>query len=144
MEITFFQEDHIPQLAELTEKKEALSSRKSCWWLFAQFFKDTSFSLFVDGKFAGVLMGFVSQNNPKEAYAHKIEIAPWARRKGYGRELFKRFEEAVSEKGVSTICLTTMPQNEKAQAFYEACGFELTPLVRYGTDERIFCKKFLG
>lgn len=43
-----------------------------------------------DGRLAGFIVGFVSQDDPSTAYAHMIASDPNLRRRGTGRALYER------------------------------------------------------
>jgi ribosomal protein S18 acetylase RimI-like enzyme len=73
----------------------------------------------------GFLAGFVSQTNPEQAYIHFVAIHPEHRRRGLGRELYKRFFDSVRTLGCHTVRCITSPLNKNSIAFHTRMGFEI-------------------
>jgi len=59
-----------------------------------------------------------------EAELMSIAVLPTARRQGMARDLMQRFEQLVSERGVTQIFLEVGADNAPAQSLYNACGFQ--------------------
>lgn len=106
------------------------------WWgrpvthliprLFLDHFHGTSLVAEADGQLAGFLVGFPSQSLPGEAYVHVMAVAPEQRGSGLGRELYRRFMEAVRERGCSVVRAVTSPGNERSIAFHRSIGFTVS------------------
>lgn len=117
---------------------ELVSAVIDQWWggramrgllprLFFDHFNDTSFALETDGALLGFLVGFCSQSLPETAYIHFVGIAPAARGRGYGRELYTRFFQAVAALGCREVRCITTPVNAGSIAFHRRLGFEVLP-----------------
>lgn len=78
-----------------------------------------------DGTPAGFLVGFVSPDDPTEAYVHMVAADPRLRRQGIGRELYRRFVEDVRDRGVRRVTAITWTGNRTSIAFHLALGFRL-------------------
>jgi GNAT superfamily N-acetyltransferase len=76
-----------------------------------------------DGRLAGFLVGFISPDHPDEAVIHLVGTNPNRRRRGLGRELYRRFAEDVRADGIHRIQAITWPGNRISVAFPVALGF---------------------
>ena len=60
-------------------------------------------------------------------YAHtrelSIQLAPAARRQGFGHALMRRLEEVATAQGVHVLVAGISAANPQAQAFHAACGY---------------------
>ena len=93
--------------------------------IFFIHFRPTSFAVEEGGSVIGFLAGFVSQTNPEQAYIHFVGIHPEHRRRGLGRELYKRFFDSVRALGCHTVRCITSPLNKNSIAFHTRMGFEI-------------------
>jgi ribosomal protein S18 acetylase RimI-like enzyme len=94
--------------------------------LWFQHFTSTSWMAeTAQGTPAGFLVGFVSGDNPTEAYVHMIAADPGLRRRGVGRELYRRFLDDVRGRGVRRVTAVTWAGNDTSIAFHESLGFRL-------------------
>jgi ribosomal protein S18 acetylase RimI-like enzyme len=59
---------------------------------------------------------------------HDVFVASEARRAGLGRMLVRAMVARLEEKGAPRVVLSTMVQNEPAQALFRHCGFRPTML----------------
>lgn len=89
-----------------------------------------------DGRLAGFLVGFLGQDRPDEAAVHLAAVNPNLRRRGIGRELYRRFVDDMRSRGARRVTTVAWPGNRGAVAFHRAIGFEVrkdgaTPI--YGT-----------
>jgi len=91
--------------------------------LFFVHFRDTSFVAEDDGRLAAFLCGFRSQTFEDEAYIHFVGVDPAQRGSGLGRDLYRRFFEAVKPRTV--VRAITSPVNASSVAFHRALGFEV-------------------
>ena len=114
----------------------AVVTRVDEWWggrrlhdllprLWFQHFTGTSWiAETADGALAGFLVGFVSPDDPREAYVHMIATDPNRRRKGLGAELYRRFFDDARTRGAGEIRAITWPGNRASIEFHRALGFE--------------------
>ena len=75
------------------------------------------------GELVGVLVGFISPDHPDRAYIHLVATSPNHRRHGLGRQLYQRFFDDVSGRGVRRVNAVTWPGNRVSVAFHRAMGF---------------------
>jgi ribosomal protein S18 acetylase RimI-like enzyme len=76
-----------------------------------------------EGRLAGFLVGFVSQDDPTTAYVHMIASDPNRRRRGLGAQLYERFFTDARARGASRVTAVTWPGNRQSIAFHRAVGF---------------------
>ena len=75
----------------------------------------------------------------KDSPAHlHIDILPEYQRMGMGGKLIKTLCDHLAEKGISGVCLTCGPRNEKAVNFYKKYGFTLLSIDH---DDACFGRK---
>jgi ribosomal protein S18 acetylase RimI-like enzyme len=77
-----------------------------------------------DGHVAGYLVGFVSADRPGEGFIHTAAVNPNLRRRGIGRELYRRFELLARARGAVELVAYVWPGDPIAVAFHHALGFE--------------------
>jgi ribosomal protein S18 acetylase RimI-like enzyme len=113
------------RIAELAQKcKPMATERNSIYHLFTKFFSSTSFVAEKNQRIIGFLLGFISQDNPKEAYIHLLCVHPRYRGEGIASKLLGEFIETVKKKNIRRISLITKPINKKAISFYRKHGFK--------------------
>lgn len=78
-----------------------------------------------EGRLAGFLIGFVAPDDPHSAYVHLAGVDPNRRRRGVGRDLYRRFVEEVAAAGVGRVEAVTWPGNRQSIAFHRALGFRV-------------------
>jgi ribosomal protein S18 acetylase RimI-like enzyme len=93
--------------------------------LWLQHFATTSMVAEDDGRLAGFLIGFLSQDRADEGYIHFVGVAPDQRGRGIGRLLYERFFALCHEANRRTVRCVTSPSNALSIAFHQAMGFEL-------------------
>ena len=94
--------------------------------LWLQHFTGTSWiAERADGRVAGFLVGFISQDHPDTAYVHMVATNPNGRRSGLGRELYERFVDDVRGRGVARVKAVTWPGNRTSVAFHTSIGFRV-------------------
>lgn len=88
-------------------------------------FRGTQFITLIDGRPCGVISGFLSPAFPDEAYVRIIALAPQARGRGAGKQLYERFFEAARARGRRIVRAITSPGNRTSIAFHRALGFDV-------------------
>lgn len=120
-------EDDFLSIAEIaTYCPPMVIERNSIYHLFTKFFKKTSLIIELENnKIIGFLLGFISQDDPRDAYIHLLCVFPQWRNKGLAKALVDEFINILNEKGCSRIYLITSPGNKKAINFYLKMGFKI-------------------
>ncbi|XEA76206.1 GNAT family N-acetyltransferase [Methanothermobacter sp. KEPCO 2] len=117
-------EEDFTAIAELAFRcPPMVTERNSIYHIFTRFFSSTSFVAEEDGRITGFLLGFISQDDPHEAYIHLLCVSPHLRGRGVASRLLEVFTETVRQKGVNVIYLITKPVNQRAIRFYLKNGF---------------------
>lgn len=94
--------------------------------LWFQHFTGTSWLAETEaGSPAGFLVGFISPDDPTMAYIHMVGTGPNHRRRGLGRELYRRFFADVGGRGVTRVRAVTWPGNRISVGFHRSLGFRL-------------------
>ncbi len=62
-----------------------------------------------DGRLAGFVVAFVSQDHPDTGYVHMIASEPGRRRRGLGRALYERAFTDLAARGVRRVQAVTWP-----------------------------------
>lgn len=75
------------------------------------------------GRPVGFLVGFVSPDDPSTAYIHMVGTDPNRRRRGLGKELYRRFFVDVGGRGAIHVRAITWPGNRISVGFHQALGF---------------------
>jgi ribosomal protein S18 acetylase RimI-like enzyme len=92
--------------------------------MFLEHFRGTSWiAEDADGRLAGFLVGFISQDDPTTAYVHMIASDPNRRRAGLGRSLYERFVADARGRGAARVMAVTWPGNRISVAFHRSIGF---------------------
>jgi GNAT superfamily N-acetyltransferase len=78
-----------------------------------------------DGRLAGFIVAFVSQDDPTAGYAHMMATDPNWRRAGIGRRLYERVFEDLRNRGVSRMQAVTWPADRASVAFHQTLGFRI-------------------
>jgi ribosomal protein S18 acetylase RimI-like enzyme len=134
------------------EDYDAIAAVVDDWWgrpiqaslprLFLQLFYRTS--LVVDGQDGpdAFLCGILSPSDSDRAYIHFVGVAPAARQRGLGRQLYDEFFRIARADGRSVVSAVTSPVNARSIAFHESMGFTVTgPVPNYhgpGRDLIVF------
>lgn len=125
MNIRNVKEGDFIKIAELARKcKPMATERNSIYHLFTKFFSSTSFVAEENHRIIGFLLGFISQDNPKEAYIHLLCVHPRFRGDSIASKLLREFIETVKRKNIRRISLITKPINKRAISFYKKHGFK--------------------
>lgn len=94
--------------------------------LWFQHFSGTSWLLETpDGRLAGFIVAFISQDDPTTGYVHMIAADPNWRRSGIGRALYERVFGDLAARGVRRVRAITWPGNRSSVAFHTALGFRI-------------------
>ncbi|MCP2297776.1 Acetyltransferase (GNAT) family protein [Nocardia amikacinitolerans] len=99
----------------------------SDYWLYANLFSSTCPVAIVDGRIAGALVAFRSQDEPADVYAQDLMVHPDFRRRGVTRALMDHLRDTAEAMGCHRIYLTSMPGNHAAHRTWEALGFRNVP-----------------
>ncbi len=78
-----------------------------------------------DGRLAGFVVAFVSQDHPDTGYVHMIAAEPNRRRRGLGRALYERAFADLAARGARRVEAVTWPGNRTSIAFHRALGFRV-------------------
>jgi len=117
-------EEDFLAIAELAyECPPMVTERNSIYHIFTRFFSTTSFVAEDGDEVMGFLLGFISQDNPSEAYIHLLCVSPSLRGGGTARQLLESFTVTVRGMGAREIYLITKPSNHRAIRFYLKNGF---------------------
>jgi ribosomal protein S18 acetylase RimI-like enzyme len=94
--------------------------------LWFQHFSGTSWLLEAqDGRLAGFIVAFISQDDPTTGYVHMIAADPNWRRSGIGRALYERGFADLAARGARQVKAITWPGNRSSVAFHTALGFRI-------------------
>lgn len=94
--------------------------------LWFQHFTGTSWVLEApDGRLAGFIVAFISQDDPTTGYVHMVGADPNWRRAGIGSALYTRVFEDLGARGVQIVRAITWPGNRTSVAFHRALGFRI-------------------
>ena len=83
------------------------------------------------------MVGFIFVSVSPEGVGHitTIGVAPEHRRRGLAVRLLRHAENALSERGISTLVLEVRVGNVSAQNLYRSCGYAVTQRVyKYYTN----------
>jgi GNAT superfamily N-acetyltransferase len=94
--------------------------------LWFQHFSGTSWLLEApDGRLAGFIVAFISQDDPTMGYVHMIATDPNWRRAGIGRALYERVFGDFATRGVRRVQAITWPGNRSSVTFHTSLGFRI-------------------
>lgn len=94
--------------------------------LWLEHFRGTSWiAERADGRLAGFLVAFISQDDPATGYVHMIAAEPSRRRRGLGRSLYERAFADLAGRGAKRVLAVTWPGNRTSIAFHRAIGFRV-------------------
>lgn len=124
MKIQSLKESDLAAIKNLSSiYSELAMDRDSVYWLFSEFFANTSFVVYSNNKLVGFILGLINQTDQNQGYVYSIGVAVDYRGQGIGKLLVETFQERVKSLGVDTVYLTTTSENQRALAFYEYMGF---------------------
>ena len=90
-----------------------------------------------------VAMGGLRLNDDGAATLKRMRVHPRFQRRGYGRELLRRLEEAARQRRVTRIVLDTLPAQGAALALYSSSGYVETHRAPRDGIELLFMEKWL-
>ena len=90
-----------------------------------------------------VAMGGLRLNDDDSATLKRMRVHPRVQRRGYGRELLRRLEEAARQRRVQRIVLDTLPVQSAALALYASSGYAETHRGERDGIELVFMEKSL-
>ncbi len=112
-------------ISEVAEKCSPMTTeRNSIYHIFTKFFKNTSLVVEdEDRRVRGFLLGFISQDNPENAYIHLLCLEKSLRGRKIAADIVNEFIKIISSLGCRKISLITKPSNKTAIRFYNKIGF---------------------
>ena len=118
-------EEDFVEIADLAENCSPMETeRNSIYHIFTKFFRSTSFVVELpSGELGGFILGFISQENPEDAYIHLLCVDPKMRGRHIGKRLIERFIEEAVLKKCKKVYLITKPVNWNSISFYKKLGF---------------------
>jgi ribosomal protein S18 acetylase RimI-like enzyme len=93
--------------------------------LWFQHFTGTSWIAEGDGRLAGFVVAFVSQDDPTIGHVHMVAADPNRRRSGVGAALYRQVFEDLGGRGVRRVMAVTWPGNRQSVAFHRSMGFRV-------------------
>ena len=101
---------------------------------------------FLVGLIDGVIvaMGGLRLNDDGTATLKRMRVHPRLQRRGHGRELLRRLEEAARQTHVTRIVLDALPVQGAALALYSSNGYVETHRARRDGIELVFMEKSLA
>lgn len=87
------------------------------------------------GEIIGFLLGFHTPDG-RTGYVHLVGIHPEHRRRGVGKELYLRFQDAAKRAGCVSLKAITNVGHEGSVHFHEALGFAVTEDPSYAGPNR--------
>jgi ribosomal protein S18 acetylase RimI-like enzyme len=91
---------------------------------FVHHFENTCFVAEVDAQIAGFLIGWLSQNAPKEAFISSVVVDPGFQRMGIAATLYQHFFRKVRGLGRIMVSATIRANNDASLAFHRKLGFK--------------------
>ena len=88
-------------------------------------FTDTCFVVEENNAMIAFLLGYLVQNNTKEAYINWIGVHPDFRNKGIARLLYERFYDVAKKNGRNNITCGTSIVNVKSMEWHKKMGFSV-------------------
>lgn len=101
---------------------------------------------FLVGVIDGVIvaMGGLRLNDDGSATLKRMRVHPRFQRRGHGRELLRRLEEAARQRRMTRIVLDTLPVQSAALALYSSSGYVATHRAQRDGIELLFMQKSLA
>lgn len=90
-----------------------------------------------------VAMGALRLGQDGSATLKRMRVHPRFQRRGFGRELLRRLEEAARQRHVTRIVLDTLPVQGAALALYSSSGYVETHRAERDGIELLFMQKWL-
>ena len=116
--------DHRPLVGKVDEWWGGRAIHQIFPRLWLQHFSGTSWiAEDAEGRTVGFLVGFISPDQPDEAYIHMVATNPNHRRAGLGRRLYEQFFADARARGARRVTAITWPGNRVSVGFHRAMGF---------------------
>ena len=116
--------DHRPLVGKVDEWWGGRAIHQLFPRLWLQHFSGTSWiAEDAEGRTVGFLVGFISPDQPDEAYIHMVATNPNHRRAGLGRRLYEQFFADARARGARRVTAITWPGNRVSVGFHRAMGF---------------------
>ncbi len=119
--------DHKTVVSVIPEWWGGRDLRSSMPKLFFIHFGSTSFIAEQDGRLCGFLVGFLSQDHPKEGYIHFAGVHPDFRNQGLGKKLYHYFYNHCRTHSRTIVRSCTAPENKSSIGFHQRMGFAMEP-----------------
>lgn len=99
----------------------------SDYWAYATLFSTTCPVAIVDGRLAGVVIAFRSQDVPEDVYVQDVMVHPGFRRRGVAGALLGTVGSTAHAWGCRRLYLTSEPGNAIAYTAWRRFGFTNVP-----------------
>jgi GNAT superfamily N-acetyltransferase len=123
--IEAFRRELIPQVRQLMALGEPYIRVRadSDYWLYARLFSSTCPITLIDGRVAGAVIAFRSQDDPDDVYIQDVMVHPDCRRLGVAKALLGAVRDRAVIFGCTRLYLTSEPENTPAHASWTSLGF---------------------
>jgi GNAT superfamily N-acetyltransferase len=123
--IEAFRRELIPQVRQLMALGEPYIRVRadSDYWLYARLFSSTCPIAVIDGRVAGAVIAFRSQDDPDDVYIQDVMVHPDCRRLGAAKALLGAVRDRAVIFGCTRLYLTSEPENTPAHASWTSLGF---------------------
>lgn len=141
MHLLPLKQEHLQSIIKICDLSNELlaTERKSIYWLFLKFFKNTCFVAVENNNVVGFLLGFLSQTEPI-GYIHMLGVLPQFQKQGIATALIDKFGKTIKKHGAKKIYLTTLPEKKKAIEFYKNRHFTCKKFLKLGQKRYEFLK----
>ena len=99
----------------------------SDYWVYSRLFSSSCPVALVEGKVAGAVIAFRSQEDPEDVYVQDVMTHPDHRKQGVARGLISAVHKRAAGWGCTRIYLTSAPENTAAHATWMSFGFVNLP-----------------
>lgn len=115
----------IPQLISLMQLGVPFLRARAYtdYWVYATHFSSTSPTALEEGRLAGAILAFRSQDQPADLYIQDVMTHPDFRRQGVTRKLMDHTRTRAQALNCDRMYLTSAPGNIRAHHTWTALGF---------------------
>lgn len=99
----------------------------SDYWAYATLFSTTCPVAMIDGRLAGAIIGFRSQDDPADVYLQDVMVHPDYRRRGVANALVGSVFAVAESWGCRRLYLTSESDNSDADSTWRKLGFVNVP-----------------
>jgi GNAT superfamily N-acetyltransferase len=119
----------IDEVISLMNQGQPFIIARTTWdyWAYATLFSSTCPVAHVDGRLAGAVMAFRSQEDPDQVYVQDVMVHPDQRRKGVTKALLDSVVAQARTWGCTRLWLTSEPDNRTADSTWRALGWSNAP-----------------